>query len=49
MSAVTEIARALDEARGHLGDCEDTRSSRAAKAAVNKAALLLARLGVDDA
>ena len=44
-----DIIIALDEARGHLGDCDDTRSSRAAKAAINRAQALLARLEGRDA
>lgn len=40
-----EIIAALDEARGHLGELDETRETRAAKAAINRAALLIGKVG----
>lgn len=44
---MNEIIAALDEARGHLGDLDDTREARQAKAAINRAALLLGKMGAE--
>ena len=46
---MNQIIAALDEARGHLGEMDETRETRAARAAINRASARAQRIAAAEA